>query len=248
MKRARSTSPYANAASSSRLRVAVSATSIAACAAWLVVPCAALAGTLDQQQTDGGGGFIGITAASGVAQTFTAGISGGLDQVDLNLEESGNPTDLNVEIRDVSGVPGEVVLASHGVPGTAVPSLAEWVPVSFNSPAVVAAGTQYAIVAYTSGGSLYKWADSVSANPYGGGLAFTAPGSPPSGFWTSQSSDFAFKTYVVPTPPSVPATPPSPPLVPANTGRRAAALKKCKKKHSAKARKRCRKRAKRIPV
>jgi hypothetical protein len=117
--------------------------------------------------------------------------------------------------------------------------------VTFNSPAVVTAGTQYAIVAYTSGGSLYKWAHSVPGNPYGGGLAFTAPGSPPSGFWTSQSSDFAFKTYVVPTPPSVPATPPS---VPANTGQRAAALKKCKKKHSAKARKRCRKKAKLIPV
>ena len=57
--------------------------------------------------------------------------------------------------------------------------------------------------------------------------------------------------------PQRPITPVSPPgytmdlaanFVPAPTGQRAAALKKCKKKHSKKARKKCRKKAKLLPV
>jgi hypothetical protein len=43
-------------------------------------------------------------------------------------------------------------------------------------------------------------------------------------------------------------TPDTVPAPPGNTGQRAAALKKCKKKRSAKARKRCRKKAKLLPV
>ena len=43
-------------------------------------------------------------------------------------------------------------------------------------------------------------------------------------------------------------TPDTVPAPPGNTGERAAALKKCKKKRSAKARKRCRKKAKLLPV
>ena len=201
-------------------------------------PAAALAGTLDQQQTDSSGGSVGIASAGSAAQTFTAGISGNLDQVDLDLEDSGNPDPLVVEIRDVSGVPGNKVLASNNVPGTAVPSLPAFVPVKFNPPAAVASGTQYAIVAYTSGVSLYRWEHSPTGNPYPGGLAFTSSFSPPSGFWTSAINDFAFKTYVVP----ATATPAG------VTGQRAAALKKCKKKHTARARKKCRKKSKLLPV
>ncbi len=60
---------------------------------------------------------------------------------------------------------------------------------------------------------------------------------PPSTPWsTSITQDFAFKTYVAP------VTSASP------TGQRAAALKKCKKKHSHRARKKCKKKAKLLPV
>jgi hypothetical protein len=134
-------------------------------------------------------------------------------------------------------VPGATVLASHDLPGSAVPSLHVFVPVQFDSPASVVAGTQYAIVAYTSGGSLYKWARG-AGNSYADGVGFTTS-SPPSGsaFWTSQPSDFTFKTYVVPPPSST-----------APTGERVAALRKCKKKHSRKARRRCRRKAQLLPV
>ena len=202
----------------------------------LGAPVSASAGTLDQQQTDSSGGRLG-TAPGSAAQTFTAGISGKLDEVDLDMEESGVQP-LVVEIRDVpGGVPGDTVLARHSVPGTDVSGLGGFVPVRFDSPAPVAAGTLYAIVAYTSdsSGGPYRWAHSLAANPYPAGSPFTNASSPPSGSWTLQSTDFAFKTHVVPTP----AGP---------TGQRAAAVKKCKKKRSARARKHCRKKAKLLPV
>ncbi len=203
----------------------------------LGAPASASAGTLDQQQTDDTGGFIGISSGS-AAQTFTVGITGKLDKVDLSLETSGNLTPLVVQIRNSSGVPGAMVLASQDLPGSAVPSLHVFVPVHFDSPASVVAGAQYAIVAYTSGGSLYKWARG-AGDSYAGGVGFTSSSSPPSGsvFWTSQPSDFTFKTYVIPAPP--PAGP---------TDQRAAALRKCKKKHSKKARRKCRKKAALLPV
>ena len=131
-----------------------------------------------------------------------------------------------------------MVLASHGLPGSAVPSLPAFVTVTFNQPAPVVAGTQYAIVAYTSGASNYRWERSVTVDPYAGGVGFSTSFSPPSVFWTSQPNDFAFKTYVVPKA----ANPAAP------TGQRAAALKKCKKKHSKSARRKCRKRAILSPV
>ena len=220
-------------------KVLVVLTAAVSAALFLGAATSASAGTLDQQQTTKGGGFQGITTG-GSAQTFTAGITGRLDQVDLDLETSGNTTDLTVEIRNEipnssGGAPGDTVLARQGIPGSAVPSLDAFVPDTFSSPAAVTAGTQYTIVAYTSGGALYKWAFSPSGDPYAGGSAFSSPGSPPAGPWTSEGRDFAFKTYVIPNA----ASP---------TGQRAAALKKCKKKHSARARKKCRKKAMLLPV
>src|SRR6476661_3555713 len=101
----------------------------------LGAPVSASAGTLDQQQTNGSGGFHGIASSASAAQTFNAGISGELDEVDLELEEGGTQP-LTVEIRNVSGgSPGNTVLASHSVPDSDVPSLAAFVPVRFDSPA-----------------------------------------------------------------------------------------------------------------
>lgn len=77
---------------------------VLACAACVLAPGAALGGTLDQQQTDFSVGTATIDSGESPAQTFTAGLSGGIDQVVLYLETSGTATaPLNVEIRDVSG-------------------------------------------------------------------------------------------------------------------------------------------------
>jgi hypothetical protein len=88
--RARSTLSCADGLPTGRLRLTLLLTLAVACAVCVVSPVAALAGTLDQQQTDDSGGFIGISSGS-AAQTFTPGITGSLDEVDLSLEESGNP-------------------------------------------------------------------------------------------------------------------------------------------------------------
>jgi hypothetical protein len=77
----------------------------------------ATAGTLDQSQTNASGGVEALIGPSELmAQTFTAGITGQLDQVDLLLDRTGSPGSLIVEIRTVSeGLPTSTVLASATV-------------------------------------------------------------------------------------------------------------------------------------
>jgi len=214
--------------------------------ACLSVPAGASAGDLDQQQTLANGAR-GIVSTQSGAQTFTAGRTGLLDQVDLDLAKGGSPVNLTVELRDVAaGTPGTQVLAAASVPASSVPLTAAhgFVSIPFAVPASVTAGTQYAIVAYASGsgGNYYYWWDGGPPSPYAGGMEFVPLSSPPVAPWNPQAAiDFAFKTYVGP-----PVTAVQPPA--STTGLQAAALKKCKKKHSRRARRRCRRRANRLPV
>jgi hypothetical protein len=203
-------------------------------------PGVALGGTLDQQQPNGGGATLQIQSMQSVAQTFTAGLTGGLDQVDLKL--SGGGTDpvlpLTVEIRNTDGgFPGATVLASASVPAPA-PASPTFVPIAFATPPPVAAGTQYAIVAYGADVVPKFWTWAVDAtDPYATGSSFFQHSSPPGPTWTEfTGSDLTFKTYVLQKPTATP------------TGKRAAALKKCKKKRSKAKRRKCRKKARKLPV
>jgi hypothetical protein len=200
-----------------------------------MAPGSALAGTLDQQQTDTSGFQFYLYSAVSPAQTFTAGTTGDLDQVDLHFSADGTPTvPLSIEIRSVSaGAPSNSVLASTTVPASSI-SAPGFLPIHFATPVPVTAGTQYAIVALSSTdfANKYNWKSSSLPDPYAGGAAFTA--APPTGSWMGTPNDLAFKTYVAPR-----AGP---------TGRRAAALKKCKKKHSKKKRNKCRKKARKLPA
>ncbi len=214
------------------------------CAACALAPAGAGAGTLDQQQGDATGSALDAYSNQSLAQTFTAGHSGKIDQVDLHLGEFLSPSaPLSVEIRNVSGgLPGSMVLASKSVSASDVPpdTAAAFVAINFAGSASVSAGTQYAIVAYSSTGfsNTYLWRESSTPNPYAGGVGVFTPGAPTSS-WMSLGGDLAFKTYVAPLPATLPTTP---------TGQRAAALKKCKKKHSAARRRKCRKKAQLLPV
>jgi hypothetical protein len=213
----------------------------------LGAPGSASAGTLDQQQTDFSDGSYGIESAQSMAQTFTAGITGGLDQVDLSLIQfNGTPSaPLFVEIRDVSGgAPGTKVLANQTVPTSAGSSSPSFVPIAFPSAAPVVAGTQYSIVAFSFAstvGGYFAWKGSSSSTSYPRGAAFNS--SPPLSSWTAEppgSNELAFKTYVVPRT----ATP---------TGQRAAARASCKKraqKHhwSKKRLKKCKRKANLLPI
>lgn len=210
-----------------------------------LVPGLAHAGTLDQQQTSNSSGAYNIFSGSANAQTFTAGITGALDQVDLHLFQNGAVNaQLSVQIRDApGGLVGDTVLASSGIgPGIGA-SPGAFMPIVFTAPAPIVAGVRYAIVVYTTtgGGSSYSWGHS-NSGPYASGQAFQGGGThPPTGgsFSVIAGTDFAFRTYV---------KPPAPAPAAAATGLRRAALKKCKKKRSKKARQRCRKRALKLPV
>jgi hypothetical protein len=244
----------ANCRSAGRIRVTLLMTLSAACLGGVVAPGPALAATLDQQQGDALGLALSANSTQSLAQTFTAGLNGGIDQVDLHLGEISPASALSVEIRDVSGgLPGGTVLASTSVQATEVPPdiAAAFVPITFAAPAAVSAGTQYAIVASSSTGpgTAYDWRDGSTPNQYGGGVGFFA--APPSGGWNALGPDLAFKTYVGPLPTASPTASPttSPTASPATpSGRRATALKKCKKKRSNRARKKCRKKANLLPV
>lgn len=166
-------------------------------------------GTLDQSQLDHSQGFEEICGNCGYgsgAQTFTAGLTGKLDHVELYVGKTLNPvpTDpLIVEITDTSGGgPDSNVLASASVPPASVPT-AGWLEVDFASPAQVTSGTQYAIVLYTldPGPGNYAWGLSPETNPYSGGEFLinntSLPPVPPGWFAIeSGNTDAAFETYV----------------------------------------------------
>jgi hypothetical protein len=172
----------------------------------VALPASASAGTLDQQQTDVSGGMAVIVVdpssiTQSLAQTFTAGSSGALDQVDLHLGrfDASTPGPLTVEIRDVvstTGAPGTSVLASATLPGASVPvGVGGLVAVHFASPPTVTAGTKYAIVAYSGDSNAYVWGRG-TGDRYAGGGNFASAASPPS-TWFVAPSDLAFKTYVL---------------------------------------------------
>ena len=215
---------------------------VAVCVGCVFGPSTVLAGTLDQQQLNDEGGDTYVDSEQSLSETFTAGVTGQLDRVDLDLRVLNAPTlPMTVEIRNVTAdLPGSTVLASQDVGPSGIIGGFEFIPIVFAAPASVASGTQYAIVAYSATVSPvdYSWARSFG-KLYPGGSAFYVETSPPSTVWLEGPTfDYAFKTYVAPPPSNV-----APPQAPAKK-------KKCKKKkhrrsaESAK-KKKCKKKKKR---
>src|SRR3954465_12287851 len=218
---------------------------VVCCAAWVLVPGTALADTLDQQQPTGGSD-VRVQSNESLAQTFTAGLTGGLDRIELLLgaPDSAPDAPLTVELRNASGgSPGTTVLAAGSVAPSAVSSTDPWVPIPFATAAPVTAGTQYAIAAYSPVDNThdYFWAIAFP-DPYPAGATFYQTVTPPGPTWTlaALGGDQAFKTYV-----EVPAPPATGP-----TGKRAAATKRCKKKFhkGTKQRRKCLRKARKLPV
>ncbi len=177
-------------------------TAIAAAGA-LMPAAGASAGTLDQQQTLSNFGGLQVASTTSKAQTFTAGLTGQLDQIDLALSGMSVTTPLTVQIRDGSATaPGGTVLASASVPTSAVTSSESFVPITFASPASVTAGTQYSIVALNDSSGWFWYAGKTeTASAYEGGRLYSTPNGPPgTGPWFEGNTmaDFEFKTYVAP--------------------------------------------------
>jgi len=106
--------------------------------------------TLDQEQPNSEGGSP-VSAWRSLGQTFTAGLSGILDHVELGMQGAQMPTSgpVTVDIRDVTaGAPGSTVLGTTDVPGGFVTG---WNSISFLSQNIaMTAGQEYSIVLYTA--------------------------------------------------------------------------------------------------
>jgi len=168
-------------------------------------------GDLDQQSN-----LVGHSLGSSAdqAQTFTAGKTGALDDVELYFNGSGTIT---VTIQTTSGgLPTGTVLATT----TATPgSSPAWLDFAFASPASVTSGVMYAIV-FNTGVAAALWGTAnTDPDNYAAGQALRD-----SGTWVASNSigDFGFRTYVGTaaegTPPSNVTAPPTATGAPGSSG------------------------------
>jgi hypothetical protein len=181
---------------------------VALAAVLLVVPGAATAQspTLDQSQSR----FVTPLGVAGpeamMAQTFTAGLSGGLPRVDLavNTGEVQPNSPLAVELRSTSGgEPSDQVLATASVPAQPCCTSIAWVSFPLQPVVPITAGTLYALTLRAPNFSVptYGWWFYPSSGPLGdvypaGDAWFLeSPGQ-----WIEGTGafagDFAFRTYV----------------------------------------------------
>jgi hypothetical protein len=180
------------------MKLILTTAAVVATAGLLGAAPAAAQGTLDQSFTDTSGA-IGVFGAIQLAQTFTAGRTGLLPEVDLELEGEGNPLTVDIETADANHHPSGTVLASTTIPASAVlPGVFRWTPAVFSAPTFVVAGTQYAIVLADpanmgngGGGFVARYGD--STYPGGYGLVSMDSGTT---WFDFRGEALGFKTYV----------------------------------------------------
>jgi Carboxypeptidase regulatory-like domain len=160
---------------------------------------------IDQQNLNVTTSGFGFNATNWAGQTFTAGVTGQLTRVDLDLFCSactGTTPNITVSIRATAGspaVPTGADLATATIPGFSSGS-GGYFSANFAAPLTVNAGTRYAVimrpVANPSAG-IYAYVVS-SANPYPNGQRVTSANS--GGTWTaditSGGRDLGFKAFV----------------------------------------------------
>jgi hypothetical protein len=183
----------------------------AACGRESVAPFAApsfLRVAVDQSQpiADAAATFtfaIGGPSAQVLAQTFTAGASGKLRQVDLPVACDAGA--LVLQVRDVTGgVPGTTVLATETYDATTfapfTPGVATFASLRVAPAPTLTAGMSYALVLSDPTGSCGILPGPVG-DPYVGGAAFVLDAT--TGTWQALSigndrDDLPFVTYVQP--------------------------------------------------
>jgi hypothetical protein len=128
-----------------------------------------------------------------IAQSFLAGRTGELTQVDLAASPAGDPPPIAISIRPIDGgVPGTTVLGSGTYDGPGSSSTP--VAITLTTPAPVTAGTEYAVVVDPVLCSEDFW--NVSGNtttPYADGTAFTSHDGVT---WSADNADVLFRTWV----------------------------------------------------
>jgi hypothetical protein len=200
---------------------------------------------------------VGNSGGARWAETFSPINGGYLAGVRLFVDEQARyGGTLTVQITpvntsDLSPVFPVVPLAQATVPDSSLPLPSSYpyldeVAFDFPNPPAVSASSEYAIVLTRSNATVLGIGiktDHTTGNGYPcpDGDLYESPGA--STPWGAPLSgvDAVFSTFVggAPTPPTPPAT---------GTGKRAAALKKCKKKKSNTARSACKKKANKLPV
>lgn len=158
---------------------------------------AVIPGTLDQAQTVYS---TGLGSQTLLAQTFTAGLSGQLDAVDVYTSLYSPPAvakpnvdSITVQITgtDGSGLPTSTILAAE----TGTPADSDWETFEFSPAYAVTAGTKYAILVQGTG---FEWNGACNDN-YGPGTALIFDTTWKTiANWNDQYclADFAFRTYV----------------------------------------------------
>ena len=156
----------------------------------LVIPGAAWAqgGTLDQSNETPSNSSIGFPPLA--AQTFTAGRSGLLDQVELRgFKDTGGEAVVQITAVDTSGLPTGQALGSGSFNADQLPESVVWISVPIEPAVPVTAGVQYAIVIPPDTGGSFRW--TVGDNNYSGGTMVQ-------GTSVFFGLDFHFRTYVGP--------------------------------------------------
>ncbi len=163
--------------------------------------------SLDQQNTLLGSSAFGITSTVWGGQTFTAGVTGQLTRVDLNLfcfNCNGTFPNLTLSVRATkSNLPTGADIASTTIPGFNS-AFGRFFTATFSSPPILTAGSVYALVIHPVADptlGIYALTQSL-ANVYARGQAvrsvnngatWSAPLTPPI---TGQTTDAGFKTYI----------------------------------------------------
>ncbi len=149
---------------------------------------------LDQYQADWNGG-IGFSETVKVAQTFTAGLSGILDHIDLNQFNPDYASIIQIRTHDL-GYPRSMVLGSVTQPA---PISTGWESIDFLAQGVpIASGEMYSIVLFcdstcppdSSAGVDAQWEPS----PYLAGQAWRDEDN--GAGWVAVGADMQFRTYV----------------------------------------------------
>jgi uncharacterized repeat protein (TIGR01451 family) len=163
---------------------------------------------IDQQNTTVTANGFGVTSTSWAGQTFTAGVTGQLVQVDLDMFCSGctgTTPNLTVSIRATSGatpVPTGADLASATIPGFNS-GAGGFFSAVFATPPTLTAGVRYAIVFRatsnpSAGTYAYVCSCTTNSNPYTSGQRVTSTNSGTT--WTADVTaggrDLGFKVYM----------------------------------------------------
>jgi hypothetical protein len=160
---------------------------------------------LDQEQAVIGTpppAVAGTARGDEVAQVFTAGLTGDLDQVDLAIGCDGGTVTIEIVNTDRWGYqPTHTVRARTVVDGATLPAPIAWHSFTFEHPVTVSSGAHLAILVRVEGGKC-SLARSNYGDPYHPGSAWWRPGDLPEWNWLSvcelpgTGCDLAFRTYV----------------------------------------------------